>query len=241
MEKHTPQENSIEKRKAIINKLMHFVEQSLDTRLSNIERLMEKNKKGLSKAKTEFSKIETIVNIYSESRQSNKISDEIRLFFALARNERLDVISSSNNMEQLRSRSKKAVSHLSRSPGLPSSYNSQFTLKEENKSKKTSFFGTTGRTEEDSRRKSPVFSSSKRTIQEENRSATPKRLQIGTKYEVNMPRTEGKSPRPLEPIANEAIRQSINRLYPKPDPASIANGIAKPTPTSKLLAERVVV
>ena len=77
---------------SVVMKLMDFVEASLAARLDSVEGLISKNKRELAKVQQELTKSEKVVNAYSNSANTNRLSDEIRLLFALARTDRLDLV-----------------------------------------------------------------------------------------------------------------------------------------------------
>ena len=71
---------------SIIEKLMVYVEKTLDTKLNCIENLIKKNKKNLRVAKKKFFEVER--RVMEEKRQvmgSNLLSDDIKFFFNLVK------------------------------------------------------------------------------------------------------------------------------------------------------------
>lgn len=86
--------------KDLVERLTEFVEKSLASKLDGIERLIEKNNRNLAQASRDFKKIEDVVTSYQKSNKSQCLSDEIRLLFALARSERLDLVGKVANIDQ---------------------------------------------------------------------------------------------------------------------------------------------
>lgn len=70
---------------SLIERLISYIENSLDQKLSSLEKLTAKNKRRLEIIKEKHRKIENVVKSYSESVSSDRISDDIKLYFALMR------------------------------------------------------------------------------------------------------------------------------------------------------------
>ena len=105
----------------VVDKLMALIETSLASKLDAIETLIGKNKRNLAKASHDFKKIEDIVTTYQKSNKSQCLSDEIRLLFALARNDRLDLVGKVANIDQAKKASQRTPApSRSRSPIVPS-------------------------------------------------------------------------------------------------------------------------
>ena len=76
---------------ALVERVMTFVEQSLHLRLNALESLVEKNKASLSGAKDDHRKLTEEVSRMTNSTQSKSITEDIRMLFAIARNDKSDL------------------------------------------------------------------------------------------------------------------------------------------------------
>lgn len=97
----------------MVDRLMSFVEQSLHLKLNAVESLVEKNKANLAKVKEDHRKLAETVSSLTAGAHSKSITEDIRLFFALARNDRLDLVGRVSTVEQL---APKPTPNKSRSP-----------------------------------------------------------------------------------------------------------------------------
>lgn len=77
----------------ILEKLMLYIENTLDSKLNSIEKLIDKNKSNLSKAKKKFLLAERkLMNYKRESSGSSLISDDIKFFFNLVKSKPKDKV-----------------------------------------------------------------------------------------------------------------------------------------------------
>jgi hypothetical protein len=86
--------------KNMVQKLMALIENSLSSKLDAIETLIAKNNRNLARATQDFKKIEDVVTTFQRSNKSQCLSDEIRLLFALARSDRLDLVGKVASIDQ---------------------------------------------------------------------------------------------------------------------------------------------
>ena len=103
----------------LISKIIYYIENSLDSKLQNLETLIDKNKKNLSRVKKRHKKVNGIIRGYKESILGNKVSDDIKLYFALMRGNKLHLADEITDLKELRKRSKEKKSlkyRASRSP-----------------------------------------------------------------------------------------------------------------------------
>lgn len=77
----------------IIEKLLTYIETTLDNKLNSIENLINKNKNSLSKAKKKFLEAERkIMNLKRQNLGSSLISDDIKFFFNLVKSKPKDKV-----------------------------------------------------------------------------------------------------------------------------------------------------
>jgi hypothetical protein len=86
----------------VVIRLMDIIEESLAARLNAVDNLISKNRRELAKVKTDIEKTEKVVDAVSKSCSSNKLTDEIRLLFALARTDRLDLVGKVSNTSYIK-------------------------------------------------------------------------------------------------------------------------------------------
>lgn len=67
----------------IIDNLLNFVSSNLDTKLNQIEGLVEKNKRCLKKAQANYDKVEKKVLAYKVSQKGGDIHDSIKCYFEM--------------------------------------------------------------------------------------------------------------------------------------------------------------
>jgi hypothetical protein len=76
----------------------------LDQKLNNLETLVEKNKRNLKLVRRKHDKLEGIVRGVKESMTGDKVSDDIKLYFALMRGNKLHLAEEISDLKELRSR-----------------------------------------------------------------------------------------------------------------------------------------
>ena len=62
---------------------------SLNSKITKLEKLVSRNKRKLKKASEDHDKAYSIIHAANKSQKSKTISDDIKLYFALARGEKL--------------------------------------------------------------------------------------------------------------------------------------------------------
>jgi predicted nucleic acid-binding Zn-ribbon protein len=87
--------------KALVTKLMDYVEQSLQQKIRAVETLIARNKLNLSRVEQECKKAEDRVTAISKSKQSKSLTEDIRLLFALAKQDRLDLVGKVKDVSHL--------------------------------------------------------------------------------------------------------------------------------------------
>jgi hypothetical protein len=96
----------------LVQRLINFIEQTMDAKLDGIEGLIRKNNRHMQFIKEDHKKCSSIINSYSKSKETNLISDDIRLYFALAKHNKMDLLGKVKTVKDLNA-------HLSRSPSRP--------------------------------------------------------------------------------------------------------------------------
>lgn len=85
----------------MIEKIIGFIERSLNSKITSIEKLVKKNKKNLKKVSKDHDKLSKILKSYYKSLKSNRVSDDIKLYFALMRGNKLHLAEKTKDTKQL--------------------------------------------------------------------------------------------------------------------------------------------
>lgn len=73
----------------IVARIMDCVEKNMEMKIKRLEKLVRKNKRNLAKATKDHDKVSSIITTYFNRTQTKSISDDIRLYFALAKGDKL--------------------------------------------------------------------------------------------------------------------------------------------------------